>query len=140
MKRFFVLMVLFLGIVSFAYAVPPVGITNSDGSETAAVKDGALSTTLKTAHVQKVTAETVILAIPCWVQSVNIYSDTSGDKVGVYNQASGAANTTYLEFEVGIASNTSSQSFDAKGAYFDKGLTVSPSDEMNSVLTVTYDY
>jgi hypothetical protein len=76
---------------------------------------------------------------PCRVYSINIYGDTAGDMIALYNNEN-ADDLTRLEYEVAIAANTCSNSIDLNGVYFDKELYISLTDGTNSFGTVSYDY
>ncbi len=75
---------------------------------------------------------------PLWLKSISMYGATAGDAVMVYNGIDGRP--TGIEFELSIGANTSnSPTWDAAGAYFEKGLYVHCS--VSTILvTAVFDY
>jgi hypothetical protein len=76
---------------------------------------------------------------PCRIISVNFYSLTAGDKIGVYDTVNAGYPITDLEFEMGISANTSSAPPYYPQAPFVNGIRVL-STNANSVTTVVFDY
>ena len=148
MKRILILMVLLvLGFVVLAYAVPPMTITNPDGSTV--YSEG---TSLKISNRAKVVKSQVgsgqLYTGACRILGISIRGATAGDNIGVYDYSvtnnSGIDiekpyDTRDLEFEVGISVNNSSAFVDGKGAPFQYGIRI-----LNSIGTtftsVIFDY
>lgn len=118
-------------MVSLAYAVQPVMITNPDGSVVGAVAK----------EKRSILGTGVVYAFPCKVLSINVFGDTAGDYVGIYDMSGTPINNQYnLELEIGIAVANTSTFYDAKGAPFNNGVYVMATDATHTVTTVVFDY
>jgi hypothetical protein len=76
---------------------------------------------------------------PCRILSVSFYSSTAGDTIGVYDTVDPGFPITDLEFEMGIAGNTSNPPAYHPNAPFLNGIRIL-STSATAVTTVTFDY
>jgi len=122
-----------------------MGIGDTSSKNTVEVNDaGAMLTSHATRTIKSQTGSGQVYTGTCRVFTVNMYSDGTGDMIHVFNsilQHPVVNNSLLLlEFEIGIAANTCSNSYDAKGATFSNGIFVTASDNTNTRVTVVYDY
>jgi hypothetical protein len=144
--RKFLLVIVFLLVATVALAAP-VTIISLDGQSYLTVEKGQVRGPIAKAVGRSIGTKEFYSG-GCRVQTVSFYSDTAGDVVGVYDYsaAKDSGITTVkgdmrdLEFEIGIAANTSSATADLKGAPFDFGIYILASDSTNSIISVVYDY
>ena len=140
MKRILALAVLFLFILQGFVLAAPVTIIDPAGQSQVRVKNEALASTDKARAMKTIVGSGLVYAGACNVLSINMYSDTTGDNITVYDLIANPSNQYQLEFEIGIAANTSSTSIDTKGAPFVNGIYIFASDATNAVTTIIFDY
>ena len=76
---------------------------------------------------------------PCRILSVNFYSSTAGDIVGIYDTVDTSYPIVTLEFEMGISANTSNAPMYSPNAPFLNGIRIL-SSSATAVTTVVFDY
>ena len=76
---------------------------------------------------------------PCRILSVNFYSSTAGDMVGIYDTVDPTCPIATLEFEMGISANTSNAPMYSPNAPFLNGIRIL-SSSATAVTTVVFDY
>lgn len=134
-------LIILLGF-SLAYAVPPVMVTNSDGSKEVVVSStGQLTTTKKSRATLSRVGTGQLYVGSCAIQSINFWSSVAGDSGGVYDITTittGPVTTAELEFEIGISANNSSVPVPANGSPIVRGIYVCSSS--NAITTVVIDY
>jgi len=143
MKRFILVGLILLLGVSIAYAVPPVMITNANGSNEVKVSaDGKLITTQWSRKTLSIVGSGQIYTGSCFIQSINYYGAATGDIAGIYDLAkiaTGAVTAAELEFEIGVSASTSSVSIPASGSPIVNGIYVG-AKTATAITTVVIDY
>jgi len=140
MRKILFLMVMFLFVLQNLALAAPVTIIAPDGQSEVRVKNEALASTDKARAMKTIVGSGLVYAGACNVLSINLFSDTAGDNITVYDLIANPSNQYQLEFEIGISANNSSQPVDAKGAPFSNGIYIFASDATNAVTTIIFDY
>jgi hypothetical protein len=83
-----------------------------------------------------------LIAGPCRVLGIYMTGTTAADNIGVYDTQDTGYPIVTLEFELSIASNTSSAWIDTKGARFVNGVRILCAGTTASTIraTIVYDY
>jgi len=145
-KLFIITAIVFLLCVSLIYAVPPVMITNSDGSKI--LSNNAVATIANATGMKQQTGNGSIYIGECRLISVVMYSATAADAIGVYDYGNathrsgsniGAADIKDLEFELAISANTTSNHYYVGGAPFKFGIYIVAKNSA-TITGVVFDY
>jgi len=130
-------------LFSYVLAVPPVMITNPDGSGIVETTNNAIRISDKAKKLTTQLGSGQMYTGTCRILSINVFGQTAGDNAAIYDDIAGSltilSTDTYLEWELGITANKTSAFVDAKGAPFERGIYIKASAE-TVLTTITYDY
>lgn len=113
------------------------GIGDLSSGYTAEVNsNGGVATTRKAVAVTSQVGDALVYTGACYVQGINFYGVTAGDRLAVYDALSA---TGTPKFDPAVAANTSSVTVDCFGAPFATGIYVDAS-AATMFSTVIYDY
>lgn len=114
-----------------------VGLGDLSSGDTAEVNSvGGVATTRKAVAVTSQVGDALVYTGACYVQGINFYGVTAGDRLAVYDALSA---TGTAKFDPAVAANTSSVTVDCFGAPFTTGIYVDAS-AATMFSTVIYDY